>query len=323
MKMTHSFRQAGFSLVELMVAMAIGVVLVGGALTVHIQSHEAHTFAERMARIQENGRFVFDIMAPDVRLAGFWGRTEAPASIARRTGDAVSPMPGGMAPAGDCYAGFYTNVIVHIEAANEDQVGAANPFQACVNDASRLAGSDILVVRHAAPTPTLPADIVAGRLYLISNVMSGELFVGGAMAIPAGYNATDTIHEIVTNLYFLSPNSSAGNGIPALNRITLIDGPDLAIQELITGVEDFQVQLGVDTPPTNGSVNSYVNPNSPLLAGANIAATRAWIRIRGERIDLDFTDTATYEYADLSIAPNDSFRRMLASKTFRVRNGTN
>ncbi len=315
----NTIRQAGFSLVELMVAMAIGVVLVGGALTVHIQSHEAHTFAERMARIQENGRFVFDVMAPDLRLAGFWGRTQAPASIARRTGDAVTPMPAAMAPAGDCYPGYYTNVVVRLEAANEDQVGGANPFQTCVPDSARLAGSDILVVRHAAATVTLPADIVNNRLYMISNAMSGELFVGGVMPIPAGYNLTDTIHEIVTNLYFLSPNSSAGAGIPALNRIELVDGPALATQELITGVEDLQVQVGIDTD-ADGSVNGYVNPNSPLMAGAAIVATRAWIRIRGERVDLDFTDMSTYNYADLSVTPNDSFRRMLVSKTLRVRN---
>lgn len=317
--MNRSVRQAGFSMVELMIAMAIGVVLVGGALTVHIQSHEAHTFAERMARIQENGRFVFDVMSPDLRLAGFWGRTEKAAAIARRTGDTINPMPAAMAPAADCYPGYFTNVTARIEAADEDQVGAANPFQTCVPDTVRVAGSDILVVRHAASTPTAPGDIVNNRLYVISNVLSGELFVGGVMPIPAGYNPTDAIHEVVTNLYFLSNNSSAGAGIPALNRIELVDGPALVTQELITGVEDLQVQLGIDTLGT-GSVNNYVSPDSPLLAGARIVATRAWIRIRGERIDFDFTDMSTYEYADLSVTPNDSFRRMLVSKTLRVRN---
>ncbi|MBT8136005.1 MAG: PilW family protein [Gammaproteobacteria bacterium] len=310
----------GFSLVELLVAMAIGVVLVGGALTVHIQSHDAHTFAERMARIQENGRFAVDTISPDIRLAGFWGRTEKAGSISRRTGDALNPMPAAMTPANDCYAGYFTNVTRRIEAANEDQLGAANPFAACIPDTARLPGTDILVVRHAAATATAPANIVNGRVYIISNALTAELFVGGLMPIPAGYGAADTIHEVEVNAYYVSPNSSAGVGIPALNRLELGDGPLLVNQELISGVEDLQVQLGIDTDGT-GSVNSYVNPGSAAIAGATIIANRAWVRVRGERVDLDYTDGATYEYADRQVEPNDSFRRMLLSKTLRIRNG--
>lgn len=314
--------QVGFSLVELMVAMTIGVVLVGGALTVHIQSHEAHTFAERMARIQENSRFAFDVLAPDVRLAGYWGRTEKAASIARRTGDPVKPMPGGLAPADDCYPGYWTNLVVRIEAANEDQVGGANPFKDCVPDNMRLPGTDILVVRHASTRQVAPADLVADRLYLISNALSGELFVAGQQPIPPGYNPADAIHEVVTNLYYVSPGSSAGTDIPALNRLQLVPGPELASQELIPGTEDMQVQVGVDSDG-DGSVNSYVSPNSPLAAGNSFIATRVWIRVRGEQIDLDFTDDATYNYADQQVQPNDRFRRMLMSKTLRFRNGMN
>lgn len=315
----HSKTQ-GFSLIELMVAMTIGIILVGGALTVHIQSYDAHTFAERMARIQENGRFAFDTISPDLRLAGFWGRTEFASAISRRTGDTATPMPAAMRPANDCYVGYYTNVVRRVEAANGDQVGAANPFQTCLPDSARLAGTDILVVRHASATVTPRASLINGRLYIISNAMTGSLFVGGLMPVPAGFLLTDTIHEVITNAYYVSPNSSAGVGIPALNRLELADGPALVNLEMIAGVEDLQVQLGIDTNG-DGSVNSYVTPGSAALVGARIVANRAWIRVRGERIDLDHTDTATYDYADLSVAPDDSFRRILISKTLRFRNG--
>ncbi|MBT8132227.1 MAG: PilW family protein, partial [Gammaproteobacteria bacterium] len=192
-------------------------------------------------------------------------------------------------------------------------------FNTCITDAMRLPGTDILVVRHAQPIATPPAAIVTGRLYLIANVMTAELFVGGTMPIPPGYSPTDAIHEVVTNAYYVSRNSSAGAGIPALNRLQLGAGPTLANQELIAGVEDLQVQLGIDTDD-DGSVNSYVSPGSAALAGATVTASRAWIRVRGERIDFDYTDTATYQYADLSVSPNDSFRRMLLTKTLRFRN---
>lgn len=314
-------KQQGFSLVELMVALTIGVVLVGGALTIHIQSHDAHTFADRMARIQENGRFAFDVVSPDLRLGGFWGRVEKAASIARRTGDPINPMPAAFTPANDCYAGYYTNVTRRIEAANEDQIGALNPYTPCLPDSARRAGTDVLVVRHAAAAPTPAGALVANRLYVITNAVTGELFVAGAMPIPPGYSAADEIREVVTHLYYISPNSSAGAGIPALNRLELREGPALVNQELIPGVEDLQVQLGIDST-ADGSVNSYLTPNSPALAGASIVAARAWVRVRGERIDLGFTDSATYDYADQSDTPGDQFRRLLMSKTLRLRNAS-
>lgn len=321
MMMNFHSQQRGFSLVELMVALTIGVVLIGGALTIHVQSHDAHTFAERMARIQENGRFAFDVAGPDVRLAGYWGRVEKPASIARRTGDPINPMPPAFAPVNDCYAGYYTNVVRRIEAANEDETGALNPFAGCLPDGNRLVGTDVLVVRHAAAAATAPADLIANRMYVITNAVTGELFIAGAQPIPPGYSVTDQIREVVTHLYYISPNSSVGAGVPALNRIELREGPELINQELIPGVEDLQVQLGVDSDD-DGSVNNYLTPNDPAVAGARIVATRAWLLVRGERIDLGFTDTATYDYADLSVEPADQFRRMLMTKTLRLRNSS-
>ena len=145
--------------------------------------------------------------------------------------------------------------------------------------------------------------------------------MAGAQPIPPGYSATDQIREVVTHLYYISPNSSVGVGVPALNRIELREGPALINQELIPGVEDLQVQLGVDSDD-DGSVNSYLTPNDPAVAGASIVATRAWLLVRGERIDLGFTDTATYDYADLSVEPADQFRRMLMTKTLRLRNSS-
>ncbi len=307
------------SLVELMVAMALGLVLVGGALSVHVQSNDAFQVTEKVSRLQENGRFALDTIIPDMRLSGYWGETEQPAAIARRTGDPALSLPASATPANDCYAGSFVNVIVRIEAANEDQTGVDNPFAGCVPDTARLDDTDMLIVRHAAATPTAPADIEASRVYLISSVANAELFVGGN-PIPAGYSATDQIHAIVTNIYYISPNSSAGNGIPSLRRQVLAAGPALIDEELITGAEDLQVQLGIDTD-ADLSVNSYLNPGNALIAANPVVSARVWLRLATETGENGFTDGATYDYADISIAPGGSQRRVVVSKTVQLRNG--
>ena len=99
------------------------------------------------------------------------------------------------------------------------------------------------------------------------------------------------------------------------------------------GVEDFQIQFGVDTDvvgaPTRGSVDRYVNANDPILnplaAGflpnAEILAVRLWVRLRAERPEQGFVDVNNYVYADRNVAPiNDQFRRTIITKTIYLRN---
>ncbi len=312
-------RSRGFSLVELMVAMALGLVLVGGALAVHVQSNDAFHVTEKVSMLQENGRFALNTIIPDLRLAGYWGDTEDPAAIARRTGDATNPMPAAVTPGNDCYAGAYLNVLVRLEAANDDQIGANNPFLGCVSEDMRLAGTDIAIARHVATTPTAPGAIVAGQLYVISSVATGEIFVGG-QPIPTGYAAGDQIHALVTNVYYVSPNSSAGDGTPSLRRLVLRPGPEWVDEELIPGVEDLQVQLGIDTD-NDLAVNSYLDPGAAAIAANPVVAARLWVRVRDENRENGFTDEATYDYGTVSVTPDDGFRRVLISRTIQLRNG--
>ena len=66
-------RQAGLSLVELMIAMVIGLLLMLGVIQVFIASQAASRLSEGVARVQENGRFALDFLERDVRMAGHMG----------------------------------------------------------------------------------------------------------------------------------------------------------------------------------------------------------------------------------------------------------
>ncbi|MBB1076171.1 PilW family protein [Rhodoferax sp. 4810] len=63
-------RQLGLTLVELMVALVLGLVLVGGVLNVFVANRETYRATENLTRIQENARTGFDFMARDIREAG-------------------------------------------------------------------------------------------------------------------------------------------------------------------------------------------------------------------------------------------------------------
>jgi hypothetical protein len=95
----------------------------------------------------------------------------------------------------------------------------------------------------------------------------------------------------------------------------------------------MQIELGVDTdlPGTanRGAVDRFVNADDPILNPANAAyipyaeilAVRVWLRLRAERTENGFVDTAAYVYADQNVpAFNDGFRRIVVSKTIYIRN---
>jgi type IV pilus assembly protein PilW len=66
-------RGRGFSLVELMVAMLLGLILIAGMVEIFTTSRFTYQVQDGLARVQENGRFALDVMKRDIRLAGYVG----------------------------------------------------------------------------------------------------------------------------------------------------------------------------------------------------------------------------------------------------------
>ena len=65
--------QTGFSLIELMIASVIGLVILGGAVTVFSTNSASSKLSTGMARIQDNGRVALDILSYSTRMAGYEG----------------------------------------------------------------------------------------------------------------------------------------------------------------------------------------------------------------------------------------------------------
>ncbi len=63
--------QQGFSLVELMIAMLLGLLLLVGVVNLFLGSSQTYRLQEALFRVQESGRFALDIMQRDLLNAGF------------------------------------------------------------------------------------------------------------------------------------------------------------------------------------------------------------------------------------------------------------
>lgn len=64
-------RQSGFGVIEIMLAMLISLILLSGVIQIYTGSKESYVMAENLSRMQENARFAVNMLAHDIRMAGF------------------------------------------------------------------------------------------------------------------------------------------------------------------------------------------------------------------------------------------------------------
>ena len=327
-------QQHGMTLIELMVALAIGAFLMLGAVTVFMQSRTSFRVNEALSRLQENARFALDSMEPDIRMAHFWGLTARTYLIQGRRAPAEAP---GVGPH-DCGNNWKINLNESLEGSNT----YANAIGCAPTTGTAVANSDVLVVRRAGEDAIAPAALMQNTLYIQSTRSQlGQIFraaSNGATAVPAGFNSTTSeSHRLMATGYFVSSSSSV-NGLPSLRRKFIQADGTIGEEEVLVGVEDMQIQFGIDTDvpgtpvapnPNRGSIDRYVNPDDPIIdptnAGFNpnaeILAVRVWLRLRSDRVENGLNDTTNYQYADRNAGVfTDSVRRLLVSKTIYVRN---
>lgn len=312
-------RSAGFSLIELMISVLIGTFLIVGTLIVFSDSRAAIQVSNQLSTLQESARFAIQLIEDDARAAGFWGRTNNTTFVAGR---ATPAQPTVFVVGNSCTNNWAVNLDTPIEGSDE-----ANPYSAtCIPASLYETNTDVVVFRHADKVPVVTANLVAGQMYIRADEAHAEIFVGTTE--PAGFAADAQNFILTTVAYFVAKDSTALSGVPSLRRAmvsTTGGATTVTIEELVPGVEDLQVQYGIDTD-ADGSVNSYVNADQvPNFAG--VLAVRVWVRARSEVAELGFVDDAQFIYADRSFqastsagSGDDALRRVLASKTIELRN---
>lgn len=310
MKRNVRLHMAGMTLIELMIAMLIGIFIVGGAVSMFVTATDSRDVNEDISRMQENARYAMDALKADLRLSGLWGKTRELSNL-----DGYKGASGQLAAiTGDCADRWYIDLENPIFASDD-----TNPYSAtCLASANYRAGTDIVVTRHVATDTSASLD--AGVIYLRADAGQGEVFEGSTGAVNT-YSADAEDRRLISRAYYIRPYTfAAGDGVPSLRRLTLSsDGtnPVIRDEEVIPGIEDLQVQYGIDDND-DGSVNRYVDPDTAFTG--QVLAVRIWIMARAPTGERGFDDANTYNYASKSVSPNDTFRRLLLSSTVQLRN---
>ena len=353
------YRQAGLSMIELMVAVTIGAVLIFGATQVYLNSTASYGVNETVARMQETARYAMSIIEPDVRMSNYWGLLKGAAVVfnqAPQTSPPAAVAPGVAANA--CGNNFAVDLNTNLQGDNDGYVLSATRTPAC--DAlpdlttgipwvtNAVVTADTLTVRRASVfTINVAAPGPVGTLQVCTTRIAG--FVTAALAACPG-GGIGQLQNLIVNTYYVDRFSAQSANLPSLHRKTLTTAGGVPVfrdQELIAGVEDMQIQFGIDTFGNTGIAQRYVDPNG-VPPGAQIVAVRIWLLVRSDTPENGFVDNRVYQYGDRlaatgvtgdlnsaagagmayqpSLSPNATFngpqhvRRLLISRTIQVRN---
>ena len=347
--------QQGLSLIELMIAIAIGLGLLAGLTTVFVNSSRSQAELTRASQQIENGRFATQLLQDDLWHAGFYGRhvayvTAAPAALPDPCStnlDTGTPVPTPLQSA----------LAFAVQGYNDAAVVPA-ALSTCLSAANLLAGTDILVVRRAESRAVALASLNATTIYLQSvaeaydpvslQPMRPIIALGNpssafTQASPTTGELGD-IRRYRVHIYFIAPCSvPAGGGadctgsaddggrpIPTLKRLELGTGGNFQVVPLVEGIENLQIDYGIDTVlvglPANAPYAGDGMPDTftatPTAAQfSQVVALRVFLLARATESSASYVDTKTYDLGlHGTVAPGGPYKRHVFSTLVRVQN---
>lgn len=337
---TTAQRQSGLSLVELMVAVVIGMLLLAGLLGVVTSSSRNYGELNKTSRQLENGRYALELLKEEIQHAGFYG------------GFYTLPAPPGTLPdpCGVTLAALEGALGLPLQGYNAPTNASA---LSCLDDADFLAGTDILVVRHTDTNPAVMGALEANRFYF-QGTGAGYVLAkedGDTSNDAATWNLNWRVWDATTSssslqpaplfpfrvhIYFVSPcsvptashcdtSADGGDPIPTLKRLVLsVDGagPTMSLEPLVEGIENLQFDYGIDADEDGSPDGAYTTSPASTTDWANVVTVRVNLLARNIEPTAGHTDTKTYSLGVAgTVGPaNDAYKRHVYSALVRAVN---
>lgn len=312
-------RLCGFSLIELMIALTIGIFMLLALQGVLISSSSNRKTNDRTSELQTNGRYALDYLKRELQHAGYQGNTWAEPTAPTGLGTITN----------ECAAGSAANLRQGIWGTND-----ANPFSAvvsgsaCIPTSAYSTGTDVLVMRRASFTPVASSALAANTLYVRSAYERLQVFNGATG--PVFTEVPNADFRLENSVFYISPFTvSAGERplVPALWRSFLTTGPAMRAELVASGIQDLQIEYGRFT--TDGNIQYFTANNVDAAATSattaatgwdDVKAVRLWLLVRNSTPEQGYSNTSTYNLGTRTVTVNDSFRRQVFSSVVTLRN---
>lgn len=314
-------RQLGFTLLELMISLAVGLVLVSGVLSVFVGMKTTVTETSNYGELQENARFAISVLTDDLLQQDFWGDYTG---YINRSNLSIVPNASGV----ECTGGGENNGTYPLANGNfrtlwgETSSAAGVTTMSCIDDAA--ANSDLIQLKRVISNPLTPAvaAAISNFSYFVANTDEAAIYkVPLAGAAPVIKNSQTWQYQ--HHIYYVR------SGTPVLMKWRLTS--QMINEPIVDGIEKIYFMYGISnvTDPTVagfGVVNSYVSAENMTdvlwdNTSTQILAVKVYVLARSLVEDVKYTNTNTYQLGDyLYDPPDDNFRRLLLSSTITLYN---
>jgi type IV pilus assembly protein PilW len=289
-------RSGGLSLIELMVAMALGIVTALALATFMLQGTRSSREDINIASMLDELGYAASTLSLDLEMAGFWAQVHDPSAIEL---DATLALDGD-----DCgAAGWYRQLTALELLDNNTGASGDHPLSAfpCLDADDVLPGTDVIAVKRVlgrvAGTDTASSSMQAGLIYLRTHDKVGRLYLHGGA--PGAVATPYRNWQYAPALYFVqrwSVSETESPALPSLCRMVLRPnaGTPAFVRECVArGVENLQVEIGVDSDE-DGSANYFTA--TPAAADLRRASTaRLYLQVRSARPDYQYVNDKTYQ----------------------------
>lgn len=289
---TRRLPQSGFTLIELMVSMVIGLLIVLALITLLLNVNRNNSEMGKTNRLIENGRFALQLLQADISHAGFLGGyipqfddltttvepTDFPTAVPDPCADWVA-----LAADPTVLPAYKTNLVgISMQGYEIPAVVPSPTLSVCADRVtSPKASTDVLFVRHTGNCVPGVGDcpaFIAGELYFQAarcgtTVPSPPYVLDSDPTLLTLQNrdcaTTAELRKFVSNLYYVRDYAvTAGDGIPTLMRSQFgLSGGILqhkTAEALIEGIEGFRVEYGID---------NFSDDGTNTITGADLTGT--------------------------------------------------
>ncbi len=344
-------RQRGLTLVELLIALTIGLFVVGAVGVLYVNTRNGFSYANEVARIQETGRFALETMNRDIRMAGYNGCSRSVATSNIITNGSSNPL-------------------LDIATPIRGYEGGVDTLPSALSGAGALSGTDVLVLMGGsgsgemvvkshdpalAQIETLGHSVKSGELLMVTDCSKASMFQASAVAAnyvehntggspgncskflgvtcPSSgaaasyvYKPGSSMMRVFSNAYFIA-DSVANPGTRSLYAMAL-EGTNGAStkRELLNNVEDMQISYGVDSDG-NETADTYVTA-SGVANWAKVISVKIALLVRSTGTNVS-TGSQPYTFmttagstAESTVNPTDRILRRVFSETAVARNRT-
>lgn len=332
--------QRGYTIVELMVAMAIGLFLLGGIGMVFISSKQTYHMQDSLWQLQDNSRFAMGFLIKDLRMAGFRGCNS----------NAIVPVN-----TLNNVADFNYNFMLGVQGFEAAGLGWSPALPAALSSANPppSAGSDVITLRRAqepgigvtAPFMNnnsaalhvdagnnlsqfdiiLVTDCAAAAILQVSSAnpgTSGTIAHNTGVGTPGNassdlgkiFRDDAEIMKLVTVSYFIAPSAAVAGSRSLWRKV----GAGAA-EELAEGVENMQILYGEDTD-NDRSVNRYVTADNVADMNRIMSFKLSFLMTT---LEGNITSKPQpYTFNGVTITPTDRKLRRVFSTVVNLRNRT-